>query len=274
MRSVVAGVEPRGAAASMVRRIHSERMTLLAWGRAVLLQFAHPLVAAGVAEHSRFDEGVVAFLLRTHRTIDAMLALTFGPPERARAAADRINAIHDRVHGTLAETAGIFPAGHSYSARDPDLLRWVHATLVESALLSWDWFVEPLSSEEKDRYCAEVAVVGPLLGVTSDSLPASVADLRAYMRAMHASGTIHVTNTARSLATRLLSPPLGLLGRPFVELVRLTAVGLLPGPVRSAYAFDWDASRERALEGTAALLRGARRLVPRGLREWPEARVA
>ena len=38
-------------------KVHRERVLLLGWGRAILLQFAHPLVAAGVADHSAFRAG-------------------------------------------------------------------------------------------------------------------------------------------------------------------------------------------------------------------------
>ncbi|HET9947633.1 MAG TPA: oxygenase MpaB family protein [Longimicrobiales bacterium] len=256
-------------------KINGERLTVLGWGRAVLLQFAHPLVAAGVAEHSRFDTGPAALLGRTRRTLEAMLAFTFGPEPRARAAADRINAIHDRVHGTLAEPAGVYPAGQPYSAHDPELLAWVHATLIDSVLLAWEVFVGPLTREEKDRYCLEATAMGPRLGVPAEDLPATSEALEAYLREMVASGRICVTPTARDLAARLFSPPLGPLGpvgRPVVELLRLAAVGLLPAPIRAAYGFAWDAGRERALRTLAALVRGARRLAPRALREWPDAR--
>jgi uncharacterized protein (DUF2236 family) len=258
----------------MTRKVNAERVVLLGWGRAVLLQFAHPLVAAGVADHSGFDESLVDFVRRTHGTIGAMLALTFGTEERARGVAARINAIHDRVHGTLAEPAGIFPAGQPYSARDPELLRWVHATLVDSMLLAWDWFVGPLAPQDKDRYCAEATVVEPLLGIPRGLLPARVADLHSYIKEVQASGAIVVTETARALAAGLLSPPLGIVGRPLVGLMRLTAIGLLPANIRSAYGFEWDAARERTLHGVATLLRGFRRFVPRELREWPEVRAA
>lgn len=260
------------ATSSTARRINGERVVLLGWGRAVLLQFAHPLVAAGVADHSGFDETLVDFVRRTRRTIRAMLALTFGPDERTRAAAARINAIHDRVHGTLTRTAGIFPAGRRYSARDPELLTWVHATLIDSVLLAWDRFVGPLPAEEKDRYCAEATVVGPLLGIPDGLLPASVADLDAYLAEMHAGGAIVVTETARVLAAGLLSPPVGVAGRPMVGLLRLTTVGLLPEGIRSAYGFVWGAARERAFLSVAALFRALRGVVPRTVREWPEAR--
>lgn len=261
-------------ARSMASRINGERVVLLGWGRAALLQFAHPLVAAGVADHSGFDQSPASYVRRTHRTIRAMLALTFGAEERSSAAAARINAIHDRVHGTLPEPAGIFPAGAPYSARDPELLRWVHATLIDSMLLARDRFVGPLAAEEKDRYCAEATFVGPLLGISRELLPASVVDLHSYIDEMLASEAIVVTETARALATSLLSPPLGIVGRPLTGIVRVTAVGLLPAAVRCAYGFEWDATRERTFRCMAAFLRGVRSLVPRRLLEWPEARVA
>ena len=58
---------------------------LLGWSRAILLQLAHPLVAAGVAEHSTFRGGPLTAVARLHHTVRAMLALTFGDaPARER----------------------------------------------------------------------------------------------------------------------------------------------------------------------------------------------
>src|SRR5262245_5631671 len=119
------------------RRINREGVVLLGWGRAILLQLAHPLVAAGVGQFSDFDTGAGGYMRRVHRTVGGMLAITFGTPEQARQAIDRINSIHDRVNGTLQEPAGRFPAGTPFSAHDPQLLLWVHATLVESMALTY-----------------------------------------------------------------------------------------------------------------------------------------
>ncbi len=80
-----------------------------------------------------------------------MLHLCFGTAPEALAVVARINAIHDRVHGHLPETTGIFPAGTPYSARDPALLAWVHATLLDMNLRVYELFVNPLPVEEKDR---------------------------------------------------------------------------------------------------------------------------
>ena len=126
------GPRPRIGSDSVAWKINREIAVLLGWGRAILLQFAHPMVAAGVADYSRFQTDLRGYATRSRRTIGAMLALTFGSDEEARAAASRINAIHDRVNGTLSAAAGGRPSGTPYSARDPELLCWVHATLVDS----------------------------------------------------------------------------------------------------------------------------------------------
>src|SRR5688572_32830582 len=109
------------------RQINAERLMLLGWSRAILLQLAHPLVAAGVADHSSFRDGGLAAAKRLHLTVKAMLALSFGDEHSRAAALDGIRTIHRRVHGHIAAQAGRFPAGTPYSAEDPDLVLWVHA---------------------------------------------------------------------------------------------------------------------------------------------------
>ena len=99
--------------ASMARRVNREAVVLLGWGRAILFQVAHPLVAAGVAEHSDFRGGALNYVRRTRHTVRAMLGLTFGSAEEIQARADRINTIHTRVHGILREPTVHFPAGHT-----------------------------------------------------------------------------------------------------------------------------------------------------------------
>ena len=93
------------------QRVNAERVMLLAWPRAILLQVAHPLVAAGVADHSSFADGGFAAVHRLWQTVQAMLALTFGDRVEQQEAIDGILAIHRRVNGTLSETVGPFPSG-------------------------------------------------------------------------------------------------------------------------------------------------------------------
>ncbi|HEX2444986.1 MAG TPA: oxygenase MpaB family protein [Vicinamibacterales bacterium] len=257
---------------SIAREINREAVVLLGWGRAILMQLAHPLVAAAVADHSDFRGGQTAYLRRAHRTIGAMLALTYGTDDEARKAAGRINAIHGEVSGTLGETAGVYSSCTTYSASDPALLAWVHATLVESIPLAYERFVRPLSQAEKDWYCAETADSAPLFGIPDDRPPRSVRELDRYMKTMIASGEVCVTARARSLAHGLLYPPLMWPARRLFGVARLATIGMVPPDIRRAYGFEWDARRERRFQRTAAIIRRVRPFVPPVLREWPEAR--
>ena len=266
----------RAGPRSIARRLNGERLAILGWGRAVLLQFAHPLVAAGVAEHSGFRSSPRDKVERFGRTLRAMLALTFGTPSEAEGAARAIDAIHGRINGRLAEAVGIFPPGTPYSARDPELLRWVQATLVESTLLAYTRLVGPLSPAERDAYCAETAWVGPQLGVPAELLPRTTAQLRVYLDGMYASGQIVVGPTGRMLGRALFESepgPAGLVDLPLRLSYGLVTAGLLSPGLRAAYGLRWSRGHQIAFR---ALTRSSRLLTPRlpeSARRWPEARA-
>jgi uncharacterized protein (DUF2236 family) len=255
-------------------RIHREVALLLGWGSAILLQFAHPLVARGVADHSGFRGDARAAWRRLHRTLGAMLALTFGGDDGADRAARGINAIHDRVHGRLAHAEGPYPEGTTYSAHDPELLRWVHATCLVMFMDAYERYVTPLGPEERDRYCAESAEVEPLLGIPPGFLPRSVAELDAYRERMLASGRIAVTDTARALARDLLDPPVLRWLGPAAWFYRVTAIGPLPPAIRDAYGLRWARRDRAAFRLIAAVVRGGLPFLPSALRHWPAARAA
>lgn len=255
-------------------RVNAERLTVLGWGRAILLQLAHPLVAQGVADHSTFRSGRTARVRRLHATIGAMLDLTFGAPSTVANAAGKINAIHDRVHGDLREAAGRFPAGTPYSAHDPELLRWVDATLRDSLPLAYGLFVRPLSDAELDQYCREGEGIAVRLGIPPGTRPASRAALTRYMDDMVATGAIAVTPVARELAREVVAPPFWRLLWPAGRVNRLTTIGLLPPRLREAYGFDWSSREERALARWAATIRAARRFTPDVVALWQKAERA
>ena len=257
---------------SIAHRVNREAVVVLGWGRAILMQLAHPLVAAGVGAHSDFDAGAVAYVKRMRSTISAMLSLTFGTEAEIEQAADRINAIHRRVRGKLPRPVGPYAAGASYDARDPALLAWVHATLVDSQLRTYSLFVGPLRPDEEDGYCAEAAEVGPRLGVPAGRLPITREGLDLYLRAMQRGDRLAVGDEARRLATALLALPGGPWSAPARRLGRLVTVGLLPAALREAYGFTWLERDHRRLRQAATVVRGARRMAPPVLREWPAAR--
>jgi uncharacterized protein (DUF2236 family) len=256
---------------SVTARVNGARLSVLGWGRAILLQLAHPLVAAGVGEHSNFRGSILAPAARLHGTVRAMLAFTFGSPAEATAAASHINRIHDRVHGRLSNGAGSFPAGTPYSAHDPALLLWVHVTLLESMPLAYSRFVAPLDDDAVGAYCRESRRGAALVGIDPATVPDSMDSLRAMLTRI-ASEQLHVTPTARALAHSIVHPPLGSLLGPISQMHRITTIGLLPEHIRQAYDFEWTAEDERLLERWTGRLRAFARRAPPALTHWSAAR--
>ncbi len=255
------------------RKINRERVVVLGWGRAILLQLSHPLVAAGVAQHSHFASARLGRVRRLRATVAAMLDFTFGGAERAAAAASRINGIHERVNGRLQDDTRAFPAGTRYSATDPELLLWVHATLLESVPLAYETFVGPLADAEKDEYCALSAAAGRLLRIPEALLPATEAELRSTVERVRASGHLEVTREARETARDLLYPPFTDPAWPAAWLNRLVTLGLLPADIRCAYGFQWSRGHAEAFRLVAAALRRAWPMLPPVVRHWRDARA-
>jgi uncharacterized protein (DUF2236 family) len=262
----------RSGAGSVSWKVNREIVVIAGWGRAILLQLAHPLIAAGVADHSSFRGSLGSGFKRLTSTVGAMLSLTFGTDEEAISTAAAINCIHDRVSGRLREPAGVLGAGERYSAHDGELSRWVHATLLESIPLVYEQLVGPLTTEERDRYCAEAAIIEPLFDIPEGLLPRDSAQLDAYVRETLHGGRIAVSGTSRALARAILFPPGWRLLWPAFRPLQLITIGLLPPAIREGYGFGWTARDARALTRWTAALRLLRRATPAFVREWPAAR--
>src|SRR5262245_21784531 len=166
---------------SVFWKVNRELACTFAAPRAVLMQIAHPLVAAGVAEHSEFRKHRFA---RLYRTAFAAAAITFGSRQFAIQAVRTVNKKHEKVHGVLKAQAGIFPAGTPYDANDPDLKLWVLNTITDSTLLAYELLVKKLSPQEREEYYQESLVATHLFGIPDIIVPQTYDDFRGYMERM------------------------------------------------------------------------------------------
>lgn len=254
---------------SMFWRVNREMVSLLAGGRALLMQIAHPKVAAGVAEHSHFKEDPLG---RLHRTMNTMWSIVFDEGAAARASLERVRGVHGKVRGVVAQNETSF-TGARYDALDPDLLLWVHATLIDSGMVAYDNFVAPLSPVEASRYYEESKILARLFDIPEELVPASLGDFQAYMKATLAGNQIAVGPSARALAKEILYSLPSLL-KPAGPLFRLITAGLLPAELRKAYGLGWNQRREKAFKLSTLTIRTMLPLVPRPLRIVPRARAA
>jgi uncharacterized protein (DUF2236 family) len=238
---------------SVVRRVgNSPLVPLLGGGPAVLLQVAHPLVAVGVVHHSDYRIDLWHRLLRT---LQALYQVVYGTKEEAETAGAAVQAVHAQVRGTTSERLGRFPAGTPYSASDPALMLWVHATLVETSLAAYRRFVKKLDADEEERYYREMAIVARLFGTPAAVIPACLADFREYVHAQLSGPELGVTHPAREVAAVILEarlpPPIRLAGPAH----RLSSAALLPGGLREEYGLPWSRAHAAALALAAGSLR-------------------
>ena len=239
---------------SITRRVNRENVLLLGGGRALLMQLAHPKVAAGVDEHSDFRTHPVR---RLRRTVRMTMAIVFGDRETALAAARAVNQTHGRVRG------------REYRALDPELLLWVHTTLVDSAIVTYETFVRRLTSRDREDFYQESKVLGELLGIPIDRFPRTHADLAEYVASMISSGTVAVDGRASELASLVLRPKLRLLPGPAMIPFEIVTAGLLPGPLREQYGLAWGAAQRRLYRLMVIALPRMVAVTPPVLRVWP-----
>jgi uncharacterized protein (DUF2236 family) len=248
-------------------RFDREAMLLLGAGpRALLLQLAHPSVAAGVDEHSDFRADPWR---RLDGTLRSYLRIIYGSTAAARAEIRRLNALHRGIRGA------------GYSARDPALSLWVHATLVDSTVAVNEAWAGPVTRAQAARFYEETKPIARAFGVTGRDLPSDLAAFEAYLAdQMRPGGPVQVGDTARDLAEAILHPPLpGVLGRlglptQLYDWTLWPSLGLLPAQIRDAYGFRWGPMERAVSAWLVAGWRAWNPLVPRWLRWMPQALAA
>jgi uncharacterized protein (DUF2236 family) len=242
-------------------------MLLLGAGpRALLLQIAHPSVAAGVADHSDFRADPWR---RLDGTLRSYLRIIYGSTAAARGEIRRLEVLHRRI------------VGPGYAAGDPDLALWVHATLVESTIVAFDAWLEPLSRRRAAAFYAESRPLGRAFGVPEALLPVDLEAFEAYVaERIGPTGPVHPDATARELASTILHPPLppplDALPIPsaLYDWALWPAIGLLPASIRAGYGIAWGVRERTVSRWLVAGWRAWRPLLPASFRQMPQALAA
>jgi uncharacterized protein (DUF2236 family) len=241
--------------ASVSWKINRESALFLAAGRAALLQLAHPWVAAAIAQHSRTLNDPIG---RFHHTFRVIFTMVFGPAENAFAAARQLHRLHQTITGILPAAAGCFPQGTSYEANEISALRWVYATLVDSAVVAYELMFPPLSDGEREQYTSESLRMAALFGISHQHLPGTWTEFRQYVDSTVASDTLGVSEATLNLAQRLQSGA-GLIVAPPFWYRALTAE-LLPVRLRAEFALPYGSREQRS---AASAIRRLRRFYSR-----------
>ncbi len=276
---VSAGVADRNAGifgpGSITWRINRESALFLGAGRAALLQLAHPWVAAALRQHSSLLNQPIA---RFHNTFRIVFTMVFGTADQALAAARHLYALHTRITGELTENTAGWRRGDRYEANEINALRWVYATLFESALLAHESLFGAMPQHDRERYYQESMTLAALFGIPAASLPSSLEEFNAYISQMCAagdsSGALGVTTDARAMAHNLLAGA-GSFVRPPNWYRALTA-SWLPARFREEFQLNFGPAEQRSADRALMRFPAIYRRLPAVLRfigPWHEAQA-
>lgn len=252
-----------------VRRLAGDvRVILAATGYVLLLQVAHPTVAAGVRDHSTYRDDPFG---RYFRSLDYLWLLTYGRPDQVDRLGRALRDLHRPIRGTD-------PQGRRYSALEPRAYAWVHATTAEGVLRGHDTVGVRLTPSDREAYWAQWRDLGLRIGVRPDDLPETWDGLQEYVATTIAERLEHndvvrdllIASRAPSGPSPLpgLVPPwlLTLSARPSGHVARLLSFGMMPAPLREKLQIPWSPRRDRAFRVTAAAHRAATPVLPHRLR--------
>ncbi|MEU9112476.1 oxygenase MpaB family protein [Streptomyces sp. NPDC048483] len=270
--------EPAPGPASQVRsprrggmawRYFGDTRAFLTSPQLLLLQVAHPVVGAGVEDHSDFRAEPWQRLIRT---VGSLGTVIYGGQSAATAEARRLLDVHREMKGVDAQ-------GRRYHALHPEAYHWVHATLVRGPVDALKLFGKGMTEEHVAEYYREMRDVGRVWGLKNHHLPPDWESFCAYYDAM-VEERLEMNRSVRDVLDELArpqKPPVwwvpALLWRPFAAVAAryalLVTIGVLPPVLRERLGLTWTAKQERRLRRFARLVRCLMALVPPPLRIAP-----
>ena len=236
---------------SVTWQLNRESAVFLGAGRAALLQLAHPWVAAALQQHSTLMHDAVG---RFHSTFRVIYTMLFGTRAQATEASRRLYKAHTCIKGELPDQVGMYRQHEHYEANEISALRWVYATLVESAVLAYEFVLPPLGKQHRETYYTESKRIAALCGIPSHLLPPDWADLESYTAEMMTSSLLAVGPKACIMGQAVLAG-VGTRVRAPRWYRALTASWLTP-ELRSGFALPFG-------YGEQVIVRRAERWLPR-----------
>jgi uncharacterized protein (DUF2236 family) len=229
--------------------VNRESAVFLGAGRAALLQLAHPWVAAALGQHSNLLHDAVG---RFHSTFRVIYTMLFGTRAQAVEASKQLYRRHAGIRGELPHAVGAYPGGEHYEANEVAALCWVHATLVESAMVAYEFVLPPLAPSDREQYYAESKRMAALFSIPAQALPRDWAAFAQYTAEMFDSPQLCVEAGALALGQSVMSG-VGTWLRPPRWYHAVTAFWM-PPRLRSAFALPFGAREQEAVQRAARWL--------------------
>lgn len=252
---------------------------LLTLPAALTMQVAHPVVGAGVDEHSVFRTDPWG---RGERSLRSVLLWVYGG-ERAAEEGRRLRRLHSTIQG-------VDTRGREYHALSPANYSWVHATGYPVFRHARRYLGRPFTEAQERQLYAEWLQVGRLLGINDRDMPQTIEEFWPYYRKV-LDNELEETAVVRDLTATtgwdvpvfdrgpsplrlLLSVAWPVVLPPFLRFRRFMTIGMIPPDARAAIGLEWTAEQERRMRRLGRVVRVVVPLLPERLRYLPMARKA
>jgi uncharacterized protein (DUF2236 family) len=250
---------------SVARRVHGDRAVGLLYGqRALLIGALEPLTYTGTMLSTRAQDHPFRRLARTAKIQETVFLGTKAEADELLA---RVHRLHESVNGTIPETAGVHPAGTSYSAFDPELMLWTLAVIADSGRAMYETMVRPLTSEEREDLWQDYVRFGELFGLPRTEVPGSFREFTEWFDSKLSSPELQATRHALEMAPLVaFQQPVPRAARGNIAAQNHLIKGTLPSRVREIFGIRWSRAHEASFRAAAAAHRRARRLFPKPMR--------
>ena len=236
------------------------------------MQNMHPQLGAAVKDHSIFFTERIPRLFRSLYPIGGVVF----DGDRAPATGAEVRDYHIGIKG-------IDEQGRRYSALDPEVFYWAHATFFMGTIVTADRFGGGLTETQKRQLFDEHITWYRMYGMSMRPVPRTWDEFRAYWERM-CREVLEDTWAARQVLDLSTMPkpptaqwipdrPWSLYVKALSPLVVWVTVGLYDPPVRELMGYTWSTRDERLHRMFGRAVGLAFRCLPRRARMHPRARA-
>lgn len=243
--------------------------------QAFVLQVAHPVIDAGVGEHSTYKTDPWG---RAQRSWAMLWPVVYARPDTAIRKGRELREYHRAIKG-------VDKHGNRYHALNPEAYGWVHATGFDATVRMHELLGTPPTEARRRQMFEEWRRLGLILGLREQDLPDTEAAYWDYFHDM-IDNRLEMGDVASDLLSethyleipppdsRIPNPLWRLLMRGITPIARLSLIGTLPARFRTRFGLEWSRWDERKFRALMRTLRITLRLIPEQYRYIPLARQA
>lgn len=266
---------PLGPGSHTWRDFGSRRFQLML-PQAFVLQVAHPVIDAGVSEHSTYRSDPWG---RAKRSVEMLWPVVYARPEAAIEKGVALREMHRSIRG-------VDKRGKRYTALDPEAYSWVHLTGYDATIRMHEFMGRSPDEEERRTMFREWRQLGRMIGVREQDLPATTEE---YWDRFHGMirDRLEMTDVARDLLGEdfyldLPKPPVRwlpefawrVIRRGLARFQRFNLRATLPPAFREKFGIEWTARDQWRFRLWCRIHRVLHALTPRKWRLIPLAREA